>query len=75
MLRQNVVSLYLTHHFRIRSVAEMVLGQLLLLLRRIPEANMKHTVVFGKQAKGCLKRVVSVLVLLDMATLVLSWGS
>jgi len=30
-----------------RSVAEMVLGELLLLLRRIPEANAKPIVVFG----------------------------
>lgn len=37
-----------------RSVAEMVLGQLLLLLRRIPEANAKaHRGIWDKQAKGC----------------------
>ncbi|PHM46396.1 D-3-phosphoglycerate dehydrogenase [Xenorhabdus mauleonii] len=37
-----------------RSVAEMVLGELLLLLRRIPEANAKaHVGVWDKQAKGC----------------------
>ena len=37
-----------------RSVAEMVLGQLLLLMRRIPEANMKaHRGIWDKQAKGC----------------------
>ncbi|OTA21780.1 D-3-phosphoglycerate dehydrogenase [Xenorhabdus beddingii] len=37
-----------------RSVAEMVLGELLLLLRRIPEANAKaHNGVWDKQAKGC----------------------
>ncbi|MDX7986563.1 phosphoglycerate dehydrogenase [Xenorhabdus sp. 12] len=37
-----------------RSVAEMVLGELLLLLRRIPEANAKaHIGVWDKQAKGC----------------------
>ncbi len=37
-----------------RSVAEMVLGELLLLLRRIPLANAKaHRGVWDKQAKGC----------------------
>ncbi|AYA40861.1 phosphoglycerate dehydrogenase [Xenorhabdus nematophila] len=37
-----------------RSVAEMVLGELLLLLRRIPEANAKaHNGVWNKQASGC----------------------
>ncbi|CDL83694.1 phosphoglycerate dehydrogenase [Xenorhabdus szentirmaii] len=37
-----------------RSVAEMVLGELLLLLRRIPEANAKvHKGIWDKQAKGC----------------------
>ncbi|KMJ44845.1 D-3-phosphoglycerate dehydrogenase [Xenorhabdus khoisanae] len=37
-----------------RSVAEMVLGELLLLLRRIPETNAKaHKGVWDKQAKGC----------------------
>lgn len=36
-----------------RSVAEMVLGELLLLLRRIPEASMKaHRGIWNKQAKG-----------------------
>ncbi|MDR5617629.1 phosphoglycerate dehydrogenase [Arsenophonus sp.] len=36
-----------------RSVAEMVLGELLLLLRRIPEASMKaHCGIWNKQAKG-----------------------
>lgn len=36
-----------------RSVAEMVLGELLLLLRRIPEASMKaHRRIWNKQAKG-----------------------
>lgn len=39
-----------------RSVAEMVLGQLLLLLRRIPEANMQaHRGIWEKQAKGCFE--------------------
>ncbi|QAV22206.1 phosphoglycerate dehydrogenase [Proteus hauseri] len=39
-----------------RSVAEMVLGELLLLLRRIPEANAKaHRGVWDKQAKGCFE--------------------
>ncbi|KMW73753.1 D-3-phosphoglycerate dehydrogenase [Photorhabdus luminescens subsp. luminescens] len=37
-----------------RSVAEMVLGELLLLLRRIPLANARaHRGVWDKQAKGC----------------------
>ncbi|MCP9267618.1 phosphoglycerate dehydrogenase [Xenorhabdus sp. XENO-1] len=37
-----------------RSVAEMVLGELLLLLRRIPIANAKaHRGIWDKQAKGC----------------------
>ncbi|OCA56119.1 phosphoglycerate dehydrogenase [Photorhabdus namnaonensis] len=37
-----------------RSVAEMVLGELLLLLRRIPLANAKaHRGEWDKQAKGC----------------------
>ncbi|MBS9432489.1 phosphoglycerate dehydrogenase [Photorhabdus hainanensis] len=37
-----------------RSVAEMVLGELLLLLRRIPLANANaHRGVWDKQAKGC----------------------
>ncbi|MCC8378938.1 MULTISPECIES: phosphoglycerate dehydrogenase [Xenorhabdus] len=37
-----------------RSVAEMVLGQLLLLLRRVPEANAKaHKGIWNKQAAGC----------------------
>lgn len=36
-----------------RSVAEMVLGELLLLLRRIPEASIKaHRGIWNKQAKG-----------------------
>ncbi|HGJ5875597.1 MAG TPA: phosphoglycerate dehydrogenase [Arsenophonus sp.] len=36
-----------------RSVAEMVLGELLLLLRRIPQANMQaHRGIWNKQAKG-----------------------
>ena len=39
-----------------RSVAEMVLGELLLLLRRIPEANAKaHRGIWDKQAKGCFE--------------------
>lgn len=37
-----------------RSVAELVIGELLLLLRGIPEANAKaHRGVWNKQAKGC----------------------
>ncbi|MEX0444872.1 phosphoglycerate dehydrogenase [Xenorhabdus sp. SGI246] len=37
-----------------RSVAEMVLGELLLLLRRVPEANAKaHKGEWYKQAAGC----------------------
>lgn len=39
-----------------RSVAEMVLGELLLLLRRIPQANAKaHRGIWDKQAKGCFE--------------------
>lgn len=34
----------------------MVLGELLLLLRRIPEANAKaHRGIWDKQAKGCFE--------------------
>lgn len=43
-----------------RSVAEMVLGQLLLLLRRIPEANMKaHRGIWENRRKVALKLAVN----------------
>ncbi|MGL4860710.1 MAG: phosphoglycerate dehydrogenase [Enterobacteriaceae bacterium] len=37
-----------------RSVAEMVLGEILLLMRRIPEANARaHRGIWSKKAEGC----------------------
>lgn len=59
-----------------RSVAELVLGQVLLLLRGIPEKMHSHTVVFGKRVQTALtKHVVSVWVSSVTATSVLSWVS
>lgn len=58
-----------------RSVAELVLGQILLLLRGIPEKNALAHRVFGRRAQTTLtKRVVNALASLVTAISVLSWA-
>ncbi|STI80144.1 D-3-phosphoglycerate dehydrogenase [Escherichia coli] len=54
MRRQSAGSRYLTHRSQnTRSVAELVIGELLLLLRGVPEANAKaHRGVWNKLAAG-----------------------
>jgi D-3-phosphoglycerate dehydrogenase len=58
-----------------RSVAELVIGELLLLLRGIPEANAKaHRGVWNKLAAAPTKRVAKNWVSSVTATSVPSWG-
>lgn len=58
-----------------RSVAELVLGQILLLLRGIPEKNALAHRVFGRRALTTLtKRVVNALASLVTAISALSWA-
>lgn len=58
-----------------RSVAELVIGELLLLLRGVPEANAKaHRGVWNKLAAGSLKRAAKSWVSSAMVILVLNWA-
>ena len=76
MLPQNAVSRFNAPFSNTRSVAELVIGELLLLLRGIPEANAKaHRGVWNKLAAGSYEARGKNWVSSVTATLVPNWVS